>query len=181
MVSIILFVACSYPESLQLFGIMLEAKQRPATGWAVICVAWNIFCPVACRYRRAACGRHTSASFASLEDAIGTIRCRTLGRNRRDLCRIRLANWQPHADRDGSDGAWGFFSAALAGLWVTPWIIPVAYVIHGIGITRIIKVRAYCHTFIVSAILRRLRLGGGRGLGSDMGPARLNKTASYAI
>jgi len=29
-------------------------------------------------------------------------------------------------------GALGFFSAALAGLWVTPWIIPVAYVIHGI-------------------------------------------------
>jgi len=34
---------------------------------------------------------------------------------------------------------------------------------------------------MVSAILRRLRLGGGRGLRSDMEPARLNKAASYAI
>jgi len=89
MVSIILFVACSYPENLQLFGIMLEAKQRPANWLGSDLRRMGIFCPVACRYRRAACGSHTSASFASLEDAIGTIRCRTLGRNRRDLCRIR--------------------------------------------------------------------------------------------
>jgi hypothetical protein len=28
--------------------------------------------------------------------------------------------------------ALGFFSAALGGLWVTPWIVPAAYVMHGI-------------------------------------------------
>ena len=28
--------------------------------------------------------------------------------------------------------ALGFFSAALMGLWVTPWIVPAAYVMHGI-------------------------------------------------
>ena len=79
-------------------------------------------------------------------------------------------------------GALGFFSAALAGLWVTPWIIPVAYVIHGIWDYAHHKgSRLTAIPYMVSAILRRLRLGGGRGLGSDMGPARLNKTASYAI
>jgi hypothetical protein len=26
----------------------------------------------------------------------------------------------------------GFFTAALAALWVTPWIVPVAYVAHGV-------------------------------------------------
>jgi hypothetical protein len=26
----------------------------------------------------------------------------------------------------------GFFAAALVGLWVTPWIVPVAYAVHGI-------------------------------------------------
>ena len=28
--------------------------------------------------------------------------------------------------------ALGFFAAALVGLWVTPWIVPVAYAAHGI-------------------------------------------------
>jgi hypothetical protein len=28
--------------------------------------------------------------------------------------------------------ALGFFSAALAGLWFTPWVVPAAYVMHGI-------------------------------------------------
>jgi hypothetical protein len=28
--------------------------------------------------------------------------------------------------------ALGFFGAALVGLWFTPWIIPAAYVMHGI-------------------------------------------------
>jgi hypothetical protein len=28
--------------------------------------------------------------------------------------------------------ATGFFTAALAALWITPWIVPVAYVAHGI-------------------------------------------------
>ncbi|MDQ6869094.1 MAG: hypothetical protein M3178_12110 [Pseudomonadota bacterium] len=28
--------------------------------------------------------------------------------------------------------ATGFFAAALAGLWVTPWILPVAWAAHGI-------------------------------------------------
>jgi hypothetical protein len=28
--------------------------------------------------------------------------------------------------------ATGFFAAALAGLWVTPWIVPVAWAAHGI-------------------------------------------------
>ena len=28
--------------------------------------------------------------------------------------------------------ALGFFAAALVGLWVIPWIVPVAYAAHGI-------------------------------------------------
>jgi hypothetical protein len=37
--------------------------------------------------------------------------------------------------------ALGFFGAAMVGLWVTPWIVPAAYVVHGFWITRIIKIQ----------------------------------------
>jgi hypothetical protein len=75
----------------------------------------------------------------------------------------------------------GFLSAAVAGLWVTPWIVPAAYSILGIlDYAHHNGARLAPHTFMVSAILRGLRLGGGSGFGACLELARLNNDASHA-
>jgi hypothetical protein len=64
----------------------------------------------------------------------------------------------------------GFFTAALAALLVTPWIVPVAYVARwSLGLCAPPRFKAFIrtlkarrHTLMVSFILRRLRLGGRR-------------------
>ena len=51
--------------------------------------------------------------------------------------------------------AMGFFGAGLAGLWVTPWIVPAAYTVHGICDYAHHKSARFAPiSYMVSAILR---------------------------
>jgi hypothetical protein len=93
----------------------------------------KFICPISRRrHGRAACCGHDIAPLASLEDAVGTIRRRAPRRMWRDIHRIQPAKGHPRQIATELTVAMGFLAAALAGLWVTRWILPVAGAAHGI-------------------------------------------------
>jgi hypothetical protein len=78
--------------------------------------------------------------------------------------------------------ATGLFVGSLAALWVSAWVVPIAYIAHGIW--------DYAHhegskfasrswkfvvvkTRMVSSLLCPLRLGGGGNFGGHLEPANL--------
>ncbi len=57
----------------------------------------------------------------------------TLARNASPVqCQAEIGGYLGNAAITEVTGALGFLGAALAGLWVTPWIVPAAYARHGI-------------------------------------------------
>jgi hypothetical protein len=145
----------------------------------------KFICPISRRrHGRAACCGHDIAPLASLEDAVGTIRRRAPRRMWRDIHRIQPAKGQPRPDCDRVDSRHGIHCAALAGLWVTPWIVPVAWAAHGIWdyahhqSSRLASIPSRLVAIpLWWPILRLRRLGGGGVLGGYVGPACLNDHA----
>jgi hypothetical protein len=115
------------------FCPVLPCARRDAEKWGNFSSHDEFFCAVSrCRHRRATCRGNDTAQFATLEGAVGTVRRNDPRRNGRDIHRIWLQKGNRTQIATEVTVATGFFTAALAALWITPWIVPVAYVAHGI-------------------------------------------------
>jgi hypothetical protein len=134
---------------------------------------------ITCNHRRLACACHDPPTLAFLKDAIGTIRCNALGRDRRNLYRIRPANWHPYAGHNGSDGNARILWRGIGGSLVHSLDHP-RRLCHarnlGLRASPRFEVRPY--SVMVSAVLCRRGLGGRGGFGSYLGAAGLINDSS---
>ena len=119
-------------------------------------------------------GCDDSITVAFINGAIGTVRCSALGLHRRNLCRIRPANWHPHTDHNGMDSRprilWRGNGGSLGHSLDRSSRLCRARIL---GLCASSKFKARADTFVVSTIMCRLGLGGSSDFDHYLGSACL--------